>query len=68
MRPMSPISSKNCGELLMMDNDRQDEIDQLAVRVERKIAETQEFLDDLPEFAPRSDRSRKLQQQVEKHQ
>lgn len=43
-----------------------DDIDRLAIKIERKIEENREFLDDLPEFAPRSDRSRKLQRKVGK--
>lgn len=50
----------------MPNHDLDEEIDQLAVKVEQKIAETQEFLDGLPEFAPRSQRSRKLQRKVGK--
>lgn len=50
----------------MTNNDLHDEIDQLAVEIEQKIEENREFLDDLPEFAPRSDRSRKLQRKVGK--
>jgi hypothetical protein len=50
----------------MTNNDLHDDIDQLAVEIERKIEENREFLDDLPEFAPRSDRSRKLQRKVGK--
>lgn len=45
----------------MTNNDLHDEIDELALEIEREIKETQEFLDDLPEFAPRSQRSQKLQ-------
>jgi hypothetical protein len=50
----------------MTNHDLHDEIDQLAVEVEQTIAETQEFLDELPDFAPRSQRSRKLQRKVGK--
>jgi hypothetical protein len=47
------------------DKDLHDDIDQLAVEIEQKIAETQEFLDKLPDFAPRSQRSRKLKKAAE---
>lgn len=50
----------------MTNNDLDEDIDQLAVEVEQKIEETRQFIDDLPEFAPRSDRSRKLHRKVEK--
>jgi len=51
-----------------MEKDELDEeIDQLAVEIEQKIEETRAFLDDLPEFAPRSDRSRKMQRKVKRN-
>lgn len=42
------------------DGDLHDDIDQLAVEIERKIEETQSFVDELPEFQTRSQRSQKL--------
>lgn len=43
-----------------------EELDELALAIERRIAKTDEFLDDLPDFAPRSQRSRKLQRALGK--
>jgi len=43
-----------------MANDLNKEIDQFAIEVETTISETESFLDSLPEFAPRSRRSKKL--------
>lgn len=45
------------------NSDLHDEIDQLAIQIERKIEENEEELEELPEFAPRSKRSRNLQEQ-----
>lgn len=50
----------------MTDHDLDEEIDQLAVNIEKTIAEGREFLDDLPDFELRSQRSRKLQRKVGK--
>ena len=44
----------------MENHDLHGEIDQLAVEIEQTIAETELFLDELPQFAPRSGRSRKV--------
>ena len=43
-----------------MDNDLGEQIDQLAIKIEEQIAETEAFLDNLPDFAPRSARSEKV--------
>ena len=40
--------------------DLHDEIDAFALEIERRIAETQQFLEELPEFRSRSNRSKKL--------
>lgn len=45
-----------------------DEIDQFAIKVERTIAETESFINGLPDFAPRSERSQKMQRAVSKPQ
>lgn len=39
--------------------------DELARKVERHIEETQRFLDSLPDFEERSDRSQKMQEVME---
>jgi len=44
----------------MTNHDLHEEIDQLAVEIEQTIIETQKFLDELPHYAPRSGRSRKI--------
>lgn len=41
-------------------DDLDQQIDELAIEIEKTIAETQEYLDQLPEFEPRSQRSRKM--------
>jgi hypothetical protein len=51
----------------MTNNDLNEEIEQLAIEVKQRIEETESFLNGLPEFAPRSNRSKKLQRTVEKH-
>lgn len=50
----------------MTTNDLDDEIDQLAVRIEESIESGQRFLDGLPDFAPRSERSLKMQNKIER--
>lgn len=45
----------------MENHELEDEIDELALRIERKIAEGERFLEELPEFAPRSAESRKME-------
>lgn len=50
----------------MKNNDLGKEIDQLAVRTEQLISETEIFLNQQPEYAPRSKQSRKLQRKVGK--
>ena len=44
----------------MTNHDLHEEIDQLAVKIEQTIVETERFLDELPDFAPRSGRSEKV--------
>lgn len=40
------------------EEDLHDEIDDLAADIERKIAEGEAFISQLPDFSPRSQRSR----------
>lgn len=49
----------------MTKSDIHDDIDQLAIEVEQEIATNREFIDGLPEYAPRSDRSKKLQRALD---
>lgn len=48
-----------------MTNDLDDAIDELARRIERKIAEGEKRLEELPDFAPRSERGKKFRRVVE---
>jgi len=50
----------------MSNNDLDEQIDELVVRAEKVISETEIFLKQQPEYAPRSKRSRKLQRKVGK--
>ena len=43
----------------MMTDNLDDEIEQLAINIEEAIEQNEEMLHDLPEFEPRSSRSRK---------
>jgi hypothetical protein len=43
-----------------MSENLHDEIDELAMEVEQTIAETEEYLENGPEFAPRNARQRRL--------
>jgi hypothetical protein len=49
----------------MSSNDFDERASQLAVEIEQAIEEGEEFLEQLPEFAPRSQRSRKMQQAIQ---
>ena len=42
-----------------MNNDLEKEIQELAISIEEAIEQNEEMLHDLPEFEPRSSRSRK---------
>lgn len=48
----------------MTNNELDDEIDELAIKIEKKIIENRKRIEALPEFAPRSKRSKKLRKQV----
>jgi hypothetical protein len=48
----------------MSNNDLEEEIDHLAAKVEQKIKEGRSFIDGLPDFTPRSRRSRKMRQTI----
>jgi hypothetical protein len=45
-----------------MTDELDDEIDKLAEDIEQTIKNGKRFLEELPAFAPRTDRSRKLRQ------
>lgn len=45
----------------MTEDDLDEEIDELAVEIERTIEETQAFIEGLPAFAPRSQEAKKME-------
>lgn len=50
----------------MANHDLEDEIDEFAKQIESSIESNRELLADLPEFEARSQRSRKLEDKVDR--